>query len=137
MKLCLQCLVKLKPYQGKYCSNKCQSDFQYKNYISAWKAGLSDGTRGIVTKNISQHLKRYVLEMYGEQCSICAWKERHPVSNKVPLEIDHQDGNSENNKEQNLRLLCPNCHSLTSTFRNLNVGRGRLWRKSKYIKNKA
>jgi len=34
------------------------------------------------------------------------------------LEIDHIDGDRENNVLTNLRFLCPNCHSLTPTFRN-------------------
>lgn len=33
--------------------------------------------------------------------------------------------NSENNSEDNLRLICPNCHSLTSTYRGANRGQGR------------
>lgn len=39
---------------------------------------------------------------------------------KIPLEVNHIDGNAKNNIEENLELLCPNCHSLTHNFRNLN-----------------
>lgn len=75
------------------------------------------------------------MEKFGEKCSMCLWSKRHEVTGKVPLEIDHIDGNSENNSETNLRLLCPNCHALTPHFKNLNKGNGRSWRKNKYIKN--
>ena len=40
------------------------------------------------------------------------------LNNPIPLELDHIDGNHKNNVLSNLRLLCPNCHSLTPTFRN-------------------
>ncbi len=62
--------------------------------------------------------------------------KKNPVTGKVPLEIDHIDGDSENNKEENLRLICPNCHSLTPSFRNLNKGKGRAWR-IKYLKSNS
>lgn len=57
------------------------------------------------------------------------------MTGNVPLEIDHVDGDASNNLESNIRLLCPNCHALTSNFKNLNRGRGRKWRREKYIKN--
>jgi hypothetical protein len=41
------------------------------------------------------------------------------------LVADHIDGNWRNNTEENLRLLCPNCDSLTHTFSALNKGNGR------------
>ena len=47
------------------------------------------------------------------------------VTGKVPLVADHIDGNWRNNSEKNLRLLCPNCDSLSSTYATLNKGKGR------------
>ena len=55
----------------------------------------------------------------------CGWCEINPTSGKIPLEIEHIDGNYKNNTEENLILLCPNCHSLTPTYRALNKGHGR------------
>lgn len=138
MKICLACGNSLqKRFQLKYCSNKCQSDRQYNIYILSWKKGKKDGGRGISTRNISRHIKRFLIETNGEYCTTCGWRERHPITGQVPLEIDHIDGNSENNKEINLRLLCPNCHALTPSFKKLNNGKGRVWREEKYLRNKS
>ena len=49
---------------------------------------------------------------------------------EINLEIDHTDGNAYNNVPSNLRLICPNCHSQTSTYKNRNKGNGRKLRKS-------
>jgi ssDNA-binding Zn-finger/Zn-ribbon topoisomerase 1 len=75
------------------------------------------------------------MEKFGERCTICGWSKKNLATGKVPLEIDHIDGNSDNNTEANLRLICPNCHSLSPNFRNLNKGKGRSWRTAKYLKN--
>lgn len=130
--ICINCKIELKTRsQVKFCSNKCQMDYQYKKYIVQWKIGKENGNKGILTKNISKYIKRYFIEKYGEQCILCEWNKRNFVTGRVPLEIDHKDGNTENNSENNLRLICPNCHSLTANFRNLNKGKGRIWRTSK------
>jgi len=129
IKKCENCGVKLTSrWQLKYCSNKCQFEFQHNKYIKKWKSGNKNGNVGISSRIISAHLKTYFLKKYAERCSKCGWNERHIKSGRVPLEIDHIDGNSENNLETNLRLLCPNCHALTLNFKNLNRGKGRKWR---------
>jgi len=44
----------------------------------------------------------------------------------LTLELDHYDGNNQNNKYENLRILCPNCHSQTPTYRGKNTKLKRL-----------
>lgn len=107
---------------NKYCDNKCQHDFQYKEYIREWLVGEKIPTIGKL-KVLSNHVKRYIREKYDNKCSCCgidSWN-----SKPIVLEIEHADGNSENNSENNLTTLCPNCHSQTSTYKGANKGNGR------------
>lgn len=67
----------------------------------------------------------------------CGWGEKNEYTGKIPLEVEHIDGNSENNKEENLTLLCPNCHSLTKTYKGANKGNGRFNRRERYKENKS
>lgn len=129
LSICLTCNKITRTHYNKYCSNKCQAINRYRDYIRRWKQGLAKGNVGIKTKIIAPSLRRYLLEKYNKKCSICGWDQKHPITKVVPLEVNHIDGNADNNLEENLELLCPNCHSLTPNFRNLNKGNGRSWRK--------
>ncbi len=132
-KYCQHCnKVLTRRFKIRFCSNKCQLRHRHESFISDWKKGIIDGGIGIHCKTISHYIRRYLAEKYEGKCSLCGWDKKNPITNKVPLEIDHIDGNAANNLEENLRLICPNCHSLTPHFRNLNKGKGRSWRLSKY-----
>lgn len=50
-----------------------------------------------------------------ERCGISEW-----MGSPISLEVDHKDGDHYNNSDENLVLLCPNCHSQTPTFRGRN-----------------
>lgn len=118
--------------RSKYCSNKCQKEFQYKKYIENWKNGKVDGKRG--EYQISSYIKTYLFKKYNNKCARCGWSEKNPYTDTIPLEIEHIDGNYLNNKEENLILLCPNCHSLTSTYKGANLNYGRKARKKYSLK---
>jgi 5-methylcytosine-specific restriction endonuclease McrA len=72
---------------------------------------------------LSSRLKRYLLEQgtLKAVCSDCggeSWRGQ-----PIPLELDHRNGDHRDNQLENLRLLCPNCHALTPTYRGKNRGR--------------
>jgi len=113
--------------QIKYCSKTCQRKKEYKEYVDRWKQGNENGLKGKFST--SMHIRRYLFEKYNSKCCKCGWDKINPITKNHPLEIDHKDGNWLNNKEDNLELLCPNCHSLTPTYKNLNKGKGRIGRK--------
>ena len=123
---CLNCNAPLKRKKSTYCSNQCQIDYQYKQWVTRWKNGEVSGLKG--KYEISDYLKRYLREKYHNKCSRCGWCEVNPYTGHVPLEVEHIDGDYLNNKEENLDLICPNCHSLTSTYKGANRGKGRKFR---------
>jgi len=55
----------------------------------------------------------------------------------MPLVLDHVDGNSENNKLENFRLVCGNCDMQLPTYKNKNKGNGRHYRMKRYKEGKS
>ena len=50
-------------------------------------------------------------------CEECGWHEKPDGAEYTPCELHHIDGNPHNHSLENLKILCPNCHSLTKTYR--------------------
>lgn len=99
--------------------------------------GWNKGTKGISSKRMTKEqvlstvfianyeggvkIRKYIrcYKLIEEKCSECnlsaIWHNK-----PITLELDHIDGDSQNNVLSNLRWLCPNCHSQTETFRGRN-----------------
>ena len=96
----------------------------------AWNKGMQGigkpiySLKEILTKN--SHYQSYMLKirLFKEKfknplCELCGWSQTTP-DGRLPLELDHINGDRHDNRLENLRILCPNCHSLQATHRGRN-----------------
>lgn len=124
--LCQICGKLVDNLRSTFCSNVCQNESQYRSFIERWRLGQEIGNKSSGrTLQVSSHIRRYLREKFGDRCTKCGWAERHPTTKRIPLNVEHINGDPFDSSEGNLTLLCPNCHSLTVTFGILNRGRGR------------
>ena len=110
---CLNCGKEIKK-GNLYCNGICQAEYARRQYIERWKKGEETGSKG--SDDVSNHVRKYMFEKNNNSCEICGWHEVNPYTGLVPLQIHHIDGDCKNNSEENLQLLCPNCHALTENF---------------------
>lgn len=85
----------------------------------AWNRGKY--TADFSLNGIGSH-KQVLLRERGHACESCGLSEWKNV--KIPIELEHCDGNNRNNSKENLLLLCPNCHALTKFYRGRNINKG-------------
>lgn len=94
--------------QGRFCNNTCQNEYQWLSV----KEQISNGNVKGVGKD---RLRRYLTETKGYCCSKCSqgsmWN-----GELLTLDMDHINGDRANNHPDNLRFLCPNCHTQTATW---------------------
>ncbi|UCG93282.1 MAG: HNH endonuclease, partial [candidate division WOR-3 bacterium] len=76
---------------------------------------LKDGVRVSSYRLKNRLIKAGIKEHKCEMCGITEW-----LGNKTPIELDHINGKRNDNRIENLRILCPNCHALTPTYRGKN-----------------
>ena len=102
--------------RNQYCDHACSSKHRKSVPLDAWLKGELLGHTGVAYQ-VKRFVREYLLEQANNTCSICGWNKCHPVDGRPLVEIDHIDGNASNTVFNNLRVLCPNCHSETPTFR--------------------
>ena len=108
-------------YSSSHCKD-CWGYVKRELRIAEWYAGIDSGGN---SRRLSPAIRTHLLEQVNYECEECGFDKNHPVDNSSILEIDHIDGNGENHSPTNLKVLCPNCHALTPTYRARNKGKGR------------
>ena len=95
-------------YRNLYCNLDCHNAHKTQKKITEWKE-----TGKFSKRPVKQYLA--TLRAGCWECGISSWNDKELV-----LELDHINGVNTNHREENLRLLCPNCHSQTPTFKGRN-----------------
>ena len=132
---CLFCGKELDGTNVKFCSADCRDNYEkklYDEYIEKWERGEEEGHTP--SFKIHRYVKRYLFEKNNNSCQNCGWGKINEYSGNIPLQIHHIDGDCTNNKEENLQLLCPNCHALTDNFGSRNKNSKRVFRRQKLFK---
>jgi hypothetical protein len=93
--------------KNKYC-HECFSKQLHRHKQNADEYGDSTTRR------------KHLIRVRGHQCENC--KRKTWMGMEIPLQTHHIDGNADNNNENNLKLLCPNCHTLTPNYSGKNMG---------------
>ena len=121
-----------------YCCNQCQQDYAWKQQKEKiYKYGIESlGISDPISRQ--KKLKTFIVEEFGrgktgKACWRCGWEEVNPFlgkgkeakrnrrrGNNIPTQLNHKDGDPNNNDIYNLEMLCPNCDSLTE----FNLSRG-------------
>jgi Zn finger protein HypA/HybF involved in hydrogenase expression len=107
---------------GKYCNSQCANNHKkLKTKIEWFENGKVPSWKA---------LKNIIIEERGYKCEVCGISEWN--NKNLVLELDHINGLHTNNELDNLRIICPNCHSQTDTYKAKNIGNGRHYRRERY-----
>lgn len=96
-------------FNKRFCNNICQNALIKDDLTKQWLNG------SLIRIKPRKFMKDHLIETRGNSCSLCGlgteWNGK-----QLTLQIDHIDGNSKDHRLENLRLICPNCHSQTETW---------------------
>lgn len=124
-KICQNCKKEFKcfPYEKRrFCSKNCSNEYKtiqkYKDYLL--NPNKYEG------QNNMTWVKKHIIKEQNYECAICGCKEIWNNKSLVFI-LDHIDGHANNNKRDNLRLICPNCDSQLDTYKSKNKNSDRTY----------
>ena len=126
--ICLNCG---KEFYGrknsKFCSTKCAGEYKFK---------MNENKPSKYKESRIRTIKKHLMETKEYKCEICG---QLPEWNGKPLVLvlDHINGDSSDNRVENLRFVCPNCDIQLPTFGSKNRGHGREYRRIRYKEGKS
>ena len=99
--------------------------------LDAWLANPTPSTFYNAGNLPRGSIRTFLIKEQGCKCSRCGWDKLHPIALLPALELEHIDGDWQNCLPENITIICPNCHSLTDTYKARNKGNGREYRRIK------
>ena len=132
MNICTHCQKEYKVSKnskGVFCSLTCQGQHTAQRVVDTWLNNQTPENFYTASNQPRTAIRRWLIKQHNCQCSRCGWGEKIPNAELPALEIEHIDGDWTNCVKNNITILCPNCHSLTPTYKARNRGNGRAYRR--------
>lgn len=134
---CIQCGKQCKKSTNKlnkYCSNSCQCLDKKSKILQEWLDGNYYNKKGVPP----EVAKKWISEKQNHKCLICGISDWN--NKPITFQFDHIDGNPDNNTKENIRMICPNCHSQTETYgvknKKSKYSKRNIYRRKNYQENK-
>jgi len=128
-KLCKHCSNPVSERQNKYCDQCIAQRIYDPKCLSMMR---------LEELKSDQSRRKWLLEQREHQCEYCGLTEWR--GQPIPLDLHHEDGDTDNNTEANLKLICLNCHAQTPTHKRsdgLKQGKRQLMRRKRYADGKT
>lgn len=131
--ICLNCGKEFERRgKQKFCSQKCAGLYRTKMRLESFSFDNFSENKTIGIRVV----RNYLMKNKEYKCAICG---QLPEWNGKPLVlvVDHINGDSSDNRLENLRFVCPNCDMQLPTFGSKNRGHGRDYRRTRYKEGKS